>query len=157
MLREVGEETRPFRCFGQDTDQIFLAEPPLEAGGLGGQIGGIERAEEQRGIDEAMARHEFAQMEPFNRATMGMQALMSPGQAFGRSTSESQTTSSPSTFSNIGNVLGAVGGLGGGLLGAGGMLGGMMGGGNPFRATPVNPYSGGAGMYNNPWTMMARV
>lgn len=118
-----------------------------------GQAGGLERAEEQRAIDEDIARFQFEQMEPYNRATMGMGAVMSPAQAFGTGTSESTVTSQPSAWSSIGNILSTAGSLGGlfGGMGGGG-FGGFGGFGGAGGAAPQIPYSGGFGMYNNPWT-----
>ena len=116
-----------------------------------GQAGGLERAEEQRGIQEAMARHEFQQMEPYKRGVMGLQALMEPATAFGTTKSETEGRTSPSTFGKIGQVLGAVGGMGRGMTDLfGGGLGGLLGGGNPYAAGPAA--GGGMGMYDNPWT-----
>ncbi len=117
-----------------------------------GQAGGLQRAEEQRAIDEDIARFEFEQMEPYNRATMGMGAIMAPAQAFGTGQTTSEVQTSPSAWSSIGNILstaGSLGGLFGGMGGGGfGGLGGVPGAGGMAQI----PYSGGFGMYNNPWT-----
>lgn len=98
--------------------------------------GGLERAEEQRAIDEQMKRFQFEQMEPFQRASMGLGQLMVPGQAFQRGETTTTSKSTPSTFSNIGSMLGAVGAIGGGLGGMG-IFGG--GGGVPM-GTPYGGY-----------------
>jgi hypothetical protein len=111
-----------------------------------GQAGGLERAEEQRALDEEMARFEFSQNEPFNRYSAGMGALMGPGQAFGSVSTTGTQKSRGSPFENFGSLLGAGGAIGSGLFGQGGLLAG----GNPYTTPPI--YSGGYGQYNNPWT-----
>jgi len=94
-----------------------------------GQAGLLERSEEQRAIDEDMARFQFNQMEPYQRAGLGLGLLMDPAQAFGQTKSKSETKNQPSTWSNIGSVMSTVGSLiGAGMTGGmSGVLGGMAG------------------------------
>ncbi len=148
----LGAETQRYTAGLGAQQAAMAAAPGMAEMGLGqytrpaallGQAGGLQRAEEQRAIDEAMARHQFSQMEPYTRATMGMQALMGPAQAFGTRRSQSETEYEPSTWSSLGNIASTAGslfGLGGGLFGG-------MGGGSQMV-----PTGGGFGMYNNPWT-----
>lgn len=121
--------------------QMGLSEYTRPAGILEA-VGEAERGEEQRAIDEEMARFNFSQMEPYTRGTMGLGALAGPAATFGRSETKSKQTVSPSTFSNIGNILGAAGAIGGGLFGSGGLLagGGGFGAFGP-QTTPFGPQS----------------
>ena len=115
-----------------------------------GQAGGLERAEEQRAIDEAMSRFQFQQMEPWQRAGMALDLALPVGQAF--STTKSKSKSSPSTFGAIGQALGAAGGLlGAGFGGPAGLMGGLgaLGG---LGAMGGAPMGGAVPMFNNPWT-----
>ena len=87
-------------------------------------------------------------MAPYQRAATGMGALMTPATAFGPRTSKSEVQSQPSTFSNVGNILGAVGGLGGALAGPiGGLATNLLGG--PSEAMLGGYGTTGAG----PWGM----
>lgn len=109
----------------------------------------MQREQHERELAEAMGRHEFGEREPLERGTAVMGALLPGAHAFGRT--KGKTTSSPSTFSNIGSVLGT----GASLLGAGfgGSLGGLAGLGSLFaapQAATASPLA--AGQYNNPWT-----
>lgn len=130
--------------------QLGLTEFTQPAALLG-QAGGLERAEEQRAIDEAKARQEFEQMEPYRRATMGMEALMPSGRAFGTTEREAESRTTPSGFSRLGGALSMAGGLGSiGSRFLPGMMNLFSGGGGSLPI--ANPYSQGYGMYNNPWT-----
>ena len=133
---------------GLQAQATALGMSPMIAGGAGslyGTAGGLERAEEQRGIDEAMARFQFEQMEPYMRAQMGAGILLPMGSAFGSSTSTTETTSSPSLFQSLGGALGLGSSLFGGL--GGGLFGGGMGGGFGFPG--VSP-----GMTTGPYMPM---
>lgn len=114
--------------------------------GLLQQAGGLERADQQRAIDEAMSRWDFQQYEPFRRAGLGLGLLMDPAAQFGTRTGKNEVQGHPSTWSNIGNVLGT------GAMTFGGM-GGIPGMGAP---TP-SPLSGGySGPMYGPWNTYAR-
>ena len=92
-----------------------------------GQAGGLQRAEEQRAIDEAMARHSFAQQEPLMRGQTGLGLMQPLGAQFGEQESQTTARSRPSTFSQIGQ-LGALGGaLIGGMGGPGAIMSGIRG------------------------------
>jgi len=99
-----------------------MAQLGMMPGQVQQQVGGQMRAEDQMGIDEAVARHDFEQQEPWQRLGQ-YNALLGGGQGYGSTTS---TTTQPSQ------------GLFGNLLGAGMMGVGMMTG-NPMMAL------GGAG------------
>lgn len=111
-----------------------------------GQAGLLERAEDQRAIDEDMARFQFNQMEPYTRAGLGLPLLMGPAQAFGQTKGQSETVDQPSTWSNIGNVMSTVGsmigaGMTGGMSGLAGM--GMAGMGGAAGGAGAGASSGG--------------
>lgn len=132
-----------------------------------GQAGGLERAEEQRAIDEERARFEFGEYEPFKRAGLMLSGLMGPAQAFGASQTKSEVSGSPSMFSQLGSLVGAGGSLLGGLggLGAFGGLGGAAGLGGGMGAAGglglgqlgyglgygINPFGQQANMLASQW------
>ncbi|MCP4089616.1 MAG: hypothetical protein GY746_07465 [Gammaproteobacteria bacterium] len=93
------------------------------------QIGGIQRGEEQRGIDEAMARHDYEQNEQWDRLSR-YNSLLGGGAGYGTSTT---TSTQPSNM--FGNLLGAGMTAAGVMTGNPGLaasgLGGMFGGGAP--------------------------
>ena len=96
---------------------------------LYGQAGGLQRAEEQRAIDEEMQRFQFEQMEPYMRAQYALPGLTELGSTFGTNVQQQRTTSTPSTFQQLGGLAMGLGGLAGGLGGLGFFGGG--GGGMP--------------------------
>ena len=74
-------------------------------------------------------------MAPYQRAMTGMGALQGPAAAFGERISRTESKSSPSAFSSLGNILSAAGGLGGamGLGGGAGLLSGLFTGGEAMN------------------------
>ena len=72
--------------------------------GLFGQAGGLQRAEDQRAIDEAMYRHEYGQMEPYTRAQMGAGILNPLGTGFGTTMASGTTTTSPGLIPGISSL-----------------------------------------------------
>lgn len=87
----------------------------MPAGILGG-VGAEERAEEQRAIDEAMARHQFAQEEPWQRLQRQASLYMPMTQPFAAKTMTSKAT--PSAL-QIGSQLAGLGLAGFGMFGGG--------------------------------------
>ena len=111
-------------------------------------VGATERAEQQRAIDEQMARHQFAQTEPFTRMGLISGALMPSAQAFGTQESTQTTTTTPSVASQIGRAgMLAASMMGGGLPALGlmgaGMLGRMGGMGGGTAGAAAMPAGGG--------------
>lgn len=120
-----------------------IMQAQMMPGAMMGQVGGARRAEEQLGVDEAMARHQFAQNEPWQRSERFAQSYFPATSPYGTSTSTSKT--SPSGLQIAGQLGGAAltGALGAGAMGfgpaagmfsgaaggagAGGMMGPMMG------------------------------
>ena len=117
-------------------------------------VGDIRRTEAQRGIDEAMARHEFAQEEPWRRTER--QAGLYHPLASPYKTTETTSKTSPSAL----GVAGQIAGLG--LAGAGMYQGFGLGGGGPAAGTYASPPGGwGAGYPTmgrmDPWAGMNRM
>lgn len=120
-------------------------------------VGGVQRAEDQMGINEAVQRYNFEQQEPWQR--LQNQAGMFQGLTLPYASAESKTTSTPSPFSSALNALtggfsGAMGAFGGGgapggggmMSGGGGMMsGGGMGGGGMDGGSYGSALSGGGG------------
>ncbi len=111
-------------------------------------VGGARRAEEQLGIDEAVARHEFAQNEPWMR----MERFVGPYQTMSApyTTTKNTSQTDPSGLQIAGQVagLGLTGAMGLGAMGYGpaaGMFSGAGGG------TPMMAAGGGGGGGGNPW------
>lgn len=95
-----------------------------------GQAGALERQEGQRAIDEAMQRHQFQQMEPWQRMQMGAGLVGPIGQLGSEGTSMASSTSTPSPFQAIGGLIGAGSSLAGGfapMMNFGGGAGAGMG------------------------------
>ncbi len=109
-------------------------------------VGDIRRAEEQRGIDEAMARHAFEQDEPWQR--LQRQAGMFQPLTLPYATRETRTKTSPSAL-QIGGQLAGLGMMGAGLYSGYG--------GTPAASPPATGvYSGYANPYrNNPWSALS--
>ena len=113
-------------------------------------VGATKRAEQQRAIDEQMARHQFAQTEPLQRLGASLDLLMPLGQAFGASESRSVQRASPSLASQIGQI----GALGAGLIGA--MPGlGSMGAGLFGRGAAQPAQTAQAAQMYNPWSFVS--
>lgn len=115
------------------------------AAGFYGQAGGLERAEDQRAIDEEMARFQFGQLEPYQRAQLAAGTLLPIGQGFPSMETTQVSTSTPSTFQQLASIGSlAMGGMG--LAGMGpmaGMMGGGMGGmGGGMMPPMMPPYMG---------------
>ena len=107
---------------------------------LGG-VGEFYRGEEQRGIDEAMARHQFEQEEPWRR--IERQANLFHGLTLPYAAEESTTREKASGAQMLGQGIGLATGLAGlGMGGFGGEaaagIGG--GGGNPFSGMSFGGY-----------------
>lgn len=123
-------------AYGQGlmAQQGALGMAPAMLGGeaaMLGRAGALERAEAQRAIDEEMARFQFNQMEPWNRAQMGA-GLLGPLGGMG-GTSRATGTSTPSLMET------------GARLGTAALLGGM--GGDPFSfGMGTTPFMAGMGM-----------
>ncbi len=108
---------------------------------LGG-VGATYRTEDQRAINEAMARHQFAQEEPWQR--IQRQAALFNPLTLPYAATETTSSTTPSAF-NIGTQLAGLGLAGAGMFGLGG-------GGVPSYggATPMmSPYSAPRGL--NPY------
>ena len=86
--------------------------------GLYGQAGALERAEDQRAIDEARARFDFAQMEPYQRAGLASGIALPIASAFPEGMASGRTISTPSSFTQLAG-LGTLGTMGAGALGQG--------------------------------------
>ena len=118
------------------------------------RAGGLERAEEQRAINEAMQRHQFAQNEPLIRGQTGLGLMQPLGAQFGEKVSETQTRSRPSTFGQIGQLAGLGGALIGGMGGPGAIMGGLGslfgGGGTPVGTTFADPWGASTGFTQGP-------
>jgi len=119
-----------------------MAQLGMMPGQVQQQIGGQMRAEDQRGIDEAVARHDFEQTEPWDRLSR-YNSLLGGGAGYGTTTS---TSKQPSNM--FGNVLGA-GMMGLGMMSGNPMMamsgaGGLFGGGAPSvpMGTMMAPTSG---------------
>lgn len=111
-------------------------------------VGDVRRAEEQRGIDEAMARHQFAQEEPWRR----LERFVAPYQAMSSPYTTTKTTeeTDPSALQIAGQVGGlALTGLSGaGAMGYGpmaGMFSGAGGGYTPSGGGMMPTVGGGGG------------
>ena len=132
-----------------------------------GQAGGLERTEEQRAIDEAMARHQFEQNEIINRYSQAYPFIMGPAQAFGSQESKTTMSGGGGGLGGLGGMLGmgasllggmgGFGGLGGlgGLMGGFGGLGGLMSG--PSGGFGMGPLGYGMGFGINPMGQQARM
>lgn len=92
-----------------------MAQMGMMPGQVQQQVGGQMRTEAQRPIEEAMARHQFEQQEPWQRLGQYNQ-MLSGGQGYGTTTG---TTTQPSQ-GMFGNLLGA------GMMGAGMLTGNPM-------------------------------
>lgn len=112
-------------------------------------IGGMYQGQEQRGIDEGIARQNFANQEPWNRLG-NYSNLLAGGQGYGTTTGT--TTQSGGGGGLFGNLLGAGMTAAGVMSGNPGMamsgMGSMFGGGAPTTAgmSPTSSYN-----YNTGW------
>jgi hypothetical protein len=113
-------------------------------------VGGAYQGMEQKGINEAMARHDFAQEEPWMRAQR--EAGLYHPLAAPYAAKEGSVTDSPSTLGKISQIGGLASSIGG--MGFGGF------GGTPqpsgFGAMPaMNAYMGGYG--TNPGSQQSQM
>lgn len=119
----VQRELSKLRSEAQNTLMSLRGEEYADLARLAG-VGEVRRDMEQDRIDELMARHEFAQMEPWNRLDRFARAIQG---GYGTS---GETQNFPIRGSRLSGLLG--GGLGGAALG--GQIGGMMGAGGGAAA-----------------------
>ena len=112
-------------------------------------VGADREAQAQRGINEEMARHEFAQTEPITRLGMISPMLGGLGAQF-----PEQQMKDMGSGGGLGGTLGAIGG---GLLSLGGsaLAGGMFGPGGTFGGTTPSAGTGGQSIFgaNNSATL----
>ena len=126
-----GERNRMMSALGQvPVFEDLRFNPGRQLQALGAQ----DRAENQLAIDEAMARHNFAQTEELERRNIFLNQLLGVG-GIGSTTTQVQ----PSGGSGLGALLGLAGTVAGAFFGGppgaaiGGSIGSMLGsGGGPF-------------------------